>query len=178
MKKAPPITKQELLKNTTEEHPPAHLSTPCRVWKGKPTPSGYAQISRMVNGKQIVRLVHRVMFECVNGLIPDGLNICHKCDVRNCIADDHLFSGTDLDNVRDCIAKGRNCPMPHYRGEKNPLSKLDDCEVEWIKRILKTKKMTQMRIAEMFAINQAQISRINSGVRVVGQASPVPSCSA
>src|SRR5208337_958876 len=51
--------------------------------------------------------------------IPNGLCICHKCDVRNCINPKHLFIGTDDDNRRDMISKNR-----HVFGERHPSAKL------------------------------------------------------
>ena len=34
--------------------------------------------------------------------------VCHKCDRPPCCNPDHLFVGTQLDNVADMLAKGRN----------------------------------------------------------------------
>lgn len=55
----------------------------------------------------IMVLAHRWSFEHFVGLIPDGLNVLHHCDTPACVNPAHLFLGTQLDNVRDCAAKGR-----------------------------------------------------------------------
>lgn len=65
--------------------------------------TGYIQIK--VGNK--LKLLHRVMYEEKYGTIPKGLCACHICDTRNCINPDHIFLGTQADNVKDMINKGR-----------------------------------------------------------------------
>ena len=50
---------------------------------------------------------HRWAWEVVNGPIPKGLNVLHRCDVKSCVNPDHLFLGTQKENLADCRAKGR-----------------------------------------------------------------------
>jgi hypothetical protein len=49
--------------------------------------------------------VHRIMYEQFVGPIPKKLFICHKCDIKQCVNPDHLFAGTQLDNMKDWSQK-------------------------------------------------------------------------
>lgn len=76
----------------------------CWIWLGSVGAGRYGRI--MVRGKR--KQAHRVAYEAFKGLIPKGLCACHRCDVSLCVNPDHLFLGTQADNVRDCLAKGRH----------------------------------------------------------------------
>jgi HNH endonuclease len=53
-------------------------------------------------------LVHRFVWEHINGPIPDGLNVLQSCDNPPCSRPSHLFLGTHTDNMRAMIAKERD----------------------------------------------------------------------
>jgi hypothetical protein len=72
---------------------------------------------------------HRFSYELAYGPIPEGLSVCHKCDVRNCVRPDHLFLGTYKDNLQDASRKGR---MQH--GATHYLAKLTDEKVRTIRQ--------------------------------------------
>jgi HNH endonuclease len=50
---------------------------------------------------------HRVAWELANGPIPGRLFVLRRCDNRLCVNPEHLFLGTQSDNMRDMAAKGR-----------------------------------------------------------------------
>lgn len=75
----------------------------CWTWTGPTNGKGYGLIE--IEGKKI--LTHRWSYEHHKGQIPDGLLVCHECDNPPCVNPSHLWVGTQKDNVRDAIDKGR-----------------------------------------------------------------------
>ena len=84
-----------------------HIGPDCWLWTGaiksKLPNCDYGQF--YIGGK--VKLAHRVLWEFYNGPIPAGLVICHTCDTPRCVRPSHLFMGTQDENMKDSIAKGR-----------------------------------------------------------------------
>lgn len=75
----------------------------CWLWEGAVSSQGYGRMT--FNGKN--RNAHRVLWIVTHGEPPDGQLVCHKCDVRVCVNPDHLFLGTNQDNMIDMVRKGR-----------------------------------------------------------------------
>jgi hypothetical protein len=94
----------------------------CWLWVGKKMIDGYGNM--WVEGKQIP--AHRLSWLLHNGSIKEGLKVCHKCDVRHCVNPQHLFLGTQMDNMRDMIEKGR---ARKVRGSQQWQAKLDERKV-------------------------------------------------
>lgn len=93
---------------------PTVLDTPCRVYQGRRHVRGYGLLGR--------RYLHRWVWEQVNGPIPPGLVVMHRCDNPPCFRLDHLALGTQADNLADMRTKGRgnerggrksHCPRGH-----------------------------------------------------------------
>lgn len=59
---------------------------------------------------------HRVAWTLTRGEITNGLVVCHHCDNGLCVRPDHLFLGTQSENMKDAVRKGRVAPG------KRPLS--------------------------------------------------------
>lgn len=81
----------------------------CLIWLGSiRSRRGYGlmYLPAPYTGKQVH--VHRLAWQLAYGPIPEGMNICHKCDVTSCVQNNHLFLGTQKDNIMDCVMKGRS----------------------------------------------------------------------
>ncbi len=97
-------------------------------------------------------LAHRFSFYAQHGPIPKGYGVCHRCDNRLCVAVEHLFLGTQQDNVTDMVRKGR-------ARWKTLLTKEQVLE---IKRRLATGH-TCAEVAKAMAISYQTIFAIKSG---------------
>lgn len=76
----------------------------CWEWNGHLNSRGYGLFR--LKGKDV--FAHRVSYLFEYGELPDDMFVCHKCDNPKCIRPDHLFLGTQKDNMADCRSKGRN----------------------------------------------------------------------
>lgn len=107
------------------------------------------------NGKRWV--MYRLMWTLFKGPIPTGLFVLHKCDYGMCVNfDDHLFLGTQLDNMRDMIAKGRKVIT-------RPSAKLTIEQVRYIKQAHGW--LRNADLARKFNVVSSVISRIWTGER-------------
>jgi hypothetical protein len=89
---------------------------------------GYGEI--ISNNRK--HLAHRASYEAFVGNIPKGMYVCHACDNVACVNPNHLFLGTQKQNLQDMANKGRST-----RGAKNPMAKLDEYGVRQIKEGIK-----------------------------------------
>ena len=127
-------------------------STGCWVWLGCKRKEGYGRIS--VKGRS--EATHRMSYTLFNGTIPKGLLVCHKCDNPSCINPEHLFVGTDLDNSKDKIKKGRQFVL---KGENVSNSILTNTKVMQIRSLCKD-GLTLKEISEMFGVSITTIHRV------------------
>lgn len=126
----------------------------CWYWRGSHTNLGYG----MFNGFGELR-AHRAAWVMMNGPIPKGMHVLHKCDVRCCVNPDHLFLGTHTDNMRDMVAKGRH-KAPGLCGDANPRSKLRSDQIDEIRQKYASGNVTQAKLAKEYGVAQMTINRV------------------
>jgi len=101
---------------------------------------------------------HRISWILHKGDIQDGKSVLHTCDNRPCCNPDHLWLGSQQDNIDDMIAKGRAAI-----GEANGQAKLNDAAVTNIKKLLDN-NLHHYRIAEMYNVDERTIRFIRDGI--------------
>lgn len=121
----------------------------CWVWTMSRTGKGYGQLGVTDSGKRKNIRVPRLVWELWHGEIPNGRNVLHRCDTPSCCNPEHLFIGTNLQNIKDSISKHRWN------------SKLTWQQVEEIKRDPRSTRT----IARDFGIHHSGVSRIKNGLQ-------------
>jgi hypothetical protein len=98
----------------------------CWIWRGGKFSSGYGYHEY----EDIGYRSHRLAWILTYGEIPEGMLVLHRCDNPPCCNPNHLFLGTNKDNMEDRNNKNRQGRM---FGEKNPASKLTQANVDEIR---------------------------------------------
>lgn len=102
----------------------------CWLYTGYIMPLGYVQVSYHSQRTW----AHHLSYRANKGPIPEGMRILHSCDVRHCLNPAHLRIGTQQENIRECVAKGRqasrrktHCPHGHSYAEHGRHYLSDKC---------------------------------------------------
>lgn len=128
----------------------------CWLWLRQVSNFGYGMVSTH-NGS---KFAHRMSYEVFVGPIPEGMSVLHKCDQPACMNPDHLFLGTDADNIADMIKKGRG--RLQTDPESSPRRKLNREQVLYIRS--QAGKKTQQQLAEELGVVHGHVGRIQRGV--------------
>ena len=132
----------------------------CWNWTGRLGRTGYGEFDV---GRTSMR-VHRLSWIIFRGKIPKGKCVLHKCDNRRCVNPDHLFIGTQADNVHDMVQKGRDRPC---RLEKNGRAILNRQKVKLI-RVLNAMGISNKEIGRKLGISTNRAWAISSRRQWVG----------
>ena len=135
----------------------------CWLWTAHKNTEGYGRF--LYNGSK--GYAHRFSYESYVGEIPyhnsaHGMCVLHKCDIPACVNPDHLFLGTNADNVADRMRKGRN-GFISMEGSKNGNAKLTESDIPIIRQRLANGE-TQKKIASDYNVSGTLISMIHRGL--------------
>lgn len=129
----------------------------CWIWQGSAARMGHGQIfnggfHKDTSPRKKLQ-VHRVTYELCFGAIPEGMCVCHKCDVPRCVNPAHLFLGTKFENSKDMQSKGRM-----KVGSALPQAKLHEDQV----REIRGSSDTYEALALRFGVSSSHISNIKN----------------
>lgn len=131
-----------------------NFTNSCWLWTAGKYGKGYG--SYTLDGKN--QSAHRVSWKFVYGEIPEGLCVLHKCDTPSCVNPDHLFLGTNQDNMDDKVSKGRQ-----PRKESHWRSKLTQAQVDEIRKTFrhgKSGEFSGRSLAEKYGVTKHHIKLI------------------
>ncbi len=133
-------------------------SAGCWIWQRAKSSRGYGQIWY---GKKSTQ-AHRLSYQLFVGPIPEGMHICHHCDVPACINPEHLFPGTDRDNALDCVKKGRRPKVGPDRGTcKHAHLTLEQAAI--VRQKIATRSGSLYDLAKELGISYYVIAGISNG---------------
>ena len=112
---------------------------------------------------------HRAVYKLIYGLIPINLCILHSCDNPSCVNPSHLWLGTQIDNIRDKVKKGRGRPggasgdkngMHTHPESTSPRAKLTADQVLEIRAEYAKGKHSYRELGNKWGINHSVIGKI------------------
>lgn len=134
------------------------IATGCWIWTAAACSRGYG----FINDNGEIRRSHRVSWELHNGPIPEGSGyhgtcVLHKCDTPECVNPDHLFLGTQAENVTDMFGKGRG---KKASGERHGRAKLTKKDVLSIRRRYAEGGISHQKIASKYRVSESLVGFI------------------
>lgn len=124
----------------------------CWLWTASKTRKGYGYFR--FTRKKLFRS-HRFAYLIFKGPIPRKKLVCHKCDFPGCVNPRHLWIGTPDQNMKDMVKKHRQS-----KGEDVYCSTLTEKKVKKIRKLYKTRKITQYKLSKKYKVVQSVISEI------------------
>jgi len=137
----------------------------CWVWQGYRRPTGYG----MVWWRGRMAATHRVAWEITHGDVPAELCVLHHCDNPPCVRPDHLYVGTQQENMQDMNAR---CRARHPAGASHWMMreggpKLSRADAELIRAwyLADNKRGQKAHLARVFGVSPGMVSAIIAGQR-------------
>ena len=122
----------------------------CWNWTAGKRRNGYG----IFRYKGKLACAHRVSYEIEYGSILDELCVLHKCDNTGCVNPDHLFLGTQLDNMQDKVKKNRQ-----FKGEIHNKTPFTEGDIKVI-RDLRSEGCTLQLLGDFFGVSKQAIRAI------------------
>lgn len=128
----------------------------CWIWQNSVTEAGYG--TTILKGR--LQGAHRASWKVFIGEIPEGMQVNHKCHVRKCINPEHLYLGSQKENIADAIKANRRNTA---RGKNISNAKLDEAKVEVIKKLL-AEGVACNAIAKIYEVSPSTIEAVHNGI--------------
>lgn len=136
----------------------------CWIWTATVTHSGYGHMR--AGGSRGLIMAHRFAYGHFISAIPDGMLVCHRCDVPACCNPAHLFLGTYKDNAHDRDRKLRagvstngtktHCPRGHEYTPENTMLRRDRsgrwcraCKIYFRGRVIQSHALTTCELVRI-----------------------------
>lgn len=140
----------------------------CWLWTGYVDPAGYGKMSFNLKPS----FAHRISWLIAHGALDSKVFVLHACDNPRCVRPDHLFLGTQKDNMRDMHRKGRAGDCRNFgvangihnhpekvRGELNGCAKLTWRQVKTMREEYATGRTSTRKLARKFGVAQCTVWR-------------------
>lgn len=101
------------------------------------------------------RRAHKFSYVKFKGEVPEGINVCHECDIRNCVNPDHLWLGDNNENTQDMYRKGRG---RNLRGSETAQAKLTESDV----LAIRASEDLGTELAKRYGVSPATISMVRT----------------
>lgn len=121
----------------------------CWVWRS----AAKSKIRPRFQIKHKSYLAYRIAYVIYKGAIHKGLQVCHSCDNIYCVNPNHLWLGTQKQNLQDCRNKQR-----HMHGVDHTGTRLTNSKVLAIRK----SKSLYKNICAKYNISLATVSRIKN----------------
>lgn len=132
----------------------------CWAWtaaKNSKTGYGCFRVGSLKDGSRRMIDAHRHAVELTRGFITEGLYVLHRCDNRICVNPNHLYVGTQSDNISDMWNRGRSGRKADFAmGKNNGRARLSEDQVRMVRASLKSGP----DLAKELGITRAQVSAI------------------